>query len=187
MWEYLLDLWVRRNGQALPLIIKEAPFYLKQDIMYAMYGRHLENHYLFAKTHVDFLRQLVCHLKPYVFFPNNIIVEKYDVDSTMYFLHSGEVEVYDVMGKNMNLQKVLTKGMTFGEPQGLYNIPHTHTFKAITVCDVLILRRRDWIELLKWFPASEEQIHIGAKENIVQIFTISDRSYDFNYEIYEDL
>lgn len=155
--------------------------------MYAIYGKHLENHFLFSKTHVDFLRQLVCHLKPYIFFPNNYIVEKYDVDSTMYFLHSGEIEVYDVMGKNMNLQKVLTSGFSFGEAQGLYNIPHTHTYKAITVCDVLILRRSDWIKLIDLFPASKEQIYIGAAENNVSTLHKNERVHDFVYEFFDQL
>lgn len=179
-WQYLLDLWFRRYGQSLPLIIEEAPSYLKQDIMNAMYGKHLENHFLFAKTHIDFLRQLVCHLKPYVFFPSNYIVEKNDVDATMYFIHSGEIEVYDIMGRNENIQKVLTKNMSFGEAQGLFNIPHTHSYKALTVCDILILRRCDWFSLLDWFPASKEQIFEGAKENLIED-PKSNRAIDFRY------
>lgn len=137
--------------------------------MYAIYGKHLENHFLFIKTHVDFLRQLVCHLKPLVFFPNDCIVEKNDIDGTMYFVHSGEVIVYDVMGNNVNVVRVLEKSMTFGEAQGLYNVAHTFTYKAQTVCDILLLRRCDWDYLIEWFPASFDQINIGAKENLISV------------------
>lgn len=166
----------------MPVIIQYSPSYLKQDLMYAMYGKHLENHYLFCNTHVDFLRQLVCHLRPCIFFPNNIIVEKYELDSTMYFIHSGEIEVIDVMGKNLFLHNVLTKDRSFGEAQGLYNIPHAYSYKAITVCDVLLLRKCDWYKLLEWFPASKEKIYDAAKENLIQI-PAPNRNYNLEYDM----
>lgn len=151
--------------------------------MYALYGKHLENHYLFCNTHVDFLRQLVCHLKPCLSFPNHYIVEKNDVDSTMYFIHSGDIEVVEVLGKNTFTHNVLNKDMTFGEAQGLYNIPHAYSYKALSVCSILLLRRCDWIELLDWFPASKEQIYTGATENLMKRMSTSNRSYNFQYDM----
>lgn len=180
MWQYLLDLWFRQNGQWMPVLIQRAPYYLKQDIMFALYGKHLENHFLFAKTHVDFLRQLVCYLKRCVYFPQNYITEKNDVDACMYFIHTGEVEVFDIMGKNEIMQRLLTNNMSFGEAQGLYNVPHAYSFKAHTIVDILILRRNEWSGLLKWFPASKEQIETAAAQNLLQKPEIQ-RAYDFHF------
>lgn len=95
VWKYLLQMWHRQRGEWLPSLIAEAPAYLKQDLMQSLYGNHVRRHYLFSRTHVDFIRQLVVHLRRCVFFPGNFLVEKGDVDGSMYFVQEGMVYVYD--------------------------------------------------------------------------------------------
>lgn len=147
----------------MPSLLSSSPEYLKQDLMQSLYGHHIENHYLFAKTHVDFIRQVVVHLNRCLFFPGNFITEKGDVDNSMYFIHDGEVYVYDIMGKNENLKETMEKGMSFGEAQGLLGIPHEYSYKAKTVVDAVILKRNEWEYLMHWFPASKEVIFEAAK------------------------
>lgn len=149
----------------MPAIITEAPAYLKQDLMTALFGYHLTNHFLFANTHTDFLRQLVAHLQRCVFFPGNYLAETGDMDGSMFFIHDGEVEVYDKHGNNDILRIILRRDQSFGEAQGLFNIPHDQSYKARTVVDALILKREDWQFLLDWFPASHEEIMERAAEH----------------------
>lgn len=149
----------------MPAIITEAPNYLKQDLMNALYGFHLENHFLFENTHVDFLRQIVVYLKRCVYFPGNYLVEKGDMDGSMYFIHDGDVEVHEKHGNNEMFVRLLKRGQSFGEEQGLYNVKYTFSYKARTVVDAVILRYTDWIYLLEWFPASAKEIYHKAAEN----------------------
>lgn len=145
-------------------MIQECPSSLKENIMQALYGKHLSNHFLFSSTHMDFLRQLVVQLQRFVFFPGDSIVEKGDFDCCMYFVNSGEVSVYEIKEKTEVKIMVLTSGMSFGEAQGLFCISHQYSYKANTVCDILILNRNRWEYLLKWFPASNENIIQRAHE-----------------------
>lgn len=142
----------------MPSLITYSPEYLKQDLMYGLYGHHVQSHFLFARTHTDFIRQLVVHLKRCVFFPGNFIAEKGDVDNSMYFIHDGEIDVYDMMGNNENHIETLANGKSFGEAQGLLGIAHKYSYKAKTVVDAVILKYDQWEYLLNWFPASKEVI-----------------------------
>lgn len=140
----------------MPTLIMHAPGYLKQDIMYALYGYHITNHLLFAKTHIDFIRQLLVHMVPIVYLPGQYIIEKGDIDGRMYFVHDGEVKVIDKHGNNEIEQCVLHKGASFGEYQALKNIEHTRSVKTSVMCTIISLKTSDWNYLLDWFPASRE-------------------------------
>ncbi|KAI4470520.1 cyclic nucleotide-gated cation channel subunit a [Holotrichia oblita] len=175
VWEYYILLWKLQKGECLPILITEAPSYLKQDVMLHLFGYHLENHFLFAKTHKDFIRQLVTLFERRVFLPGNVVVEKGDMDSTMYFIHSGEVGAFDRQGSEEKQCYVLHSDMSFGEAQGIYNIPYKMTYKALAVTFILALRQPVWMYLLKWFPASDETITREAIER-----NLKDVIYDFS-------
>ncbi|KAI4455199.1 cyclic nucleotide-gated cation channel subunit a [Holotrichia oblita] len=162
---YCLRLWQCQRGDWLPEMIQESPSSLKENIMNGLYGKNLTNHFLFQATHKDFLRQLVVHLERFVFSPGDSIVEKGDSDCCMYFISSGEVNVYEVEGKTEVKMLQLSSGMSFGEAQGLYCISHHYSYRACTVCDILILNKNRWEYLLKWFPASREEIYAKAQSN----------------------
>ncbi|KAK4878712.1 hypothetical protein RN001_011218 [Aquatica leii] len=147
-----LNLWTLHGGVSIPEMIINAPPSLKQDLMKSLYGYHVSNHFLFKDTHVDFLRQLVVHLKRCLFFPQNYLVTKDDIDGSMYFIHQG------------TLLQLLDENDTFGEEQLLYNTRHKQSYKARTVVDVVILNRTEWSYLLQWFPASRAEIFKKARE-----------------------
>lgn len=162
---YFLEMWKRSSGDWLPVLIHNAPQYLKEELMMRLYGHHIENNCLFVNCHVDFTRQLVKHLKREIYFPGDCIAEKGDVDCSMYFIHGGEVEIYNNIGNREIVIDVLKEGDVFGESQGLQRCAHVNTFKARTVTDLLILNKASWEYLLVFFPASHEEIVKKAKEN----------------------
>ena len=51
--------------------------------------------YIFCKSQTDFLRQIISLLKEYHFFPGNYIAFQGEINDSMYFINSGEVEVLD--------------------------------------------------------------------------------------------
>lgn len=148
----------------MPSLITGARKDLKQDLMSALYGHHIHMHYLFTKTHTDFTRQLLVHLKRCVYFPGNFIVEKGDIDGCMYFIHKGQVTVIDVQDKTEVTRELLVQGKSFGEAQGLFMIPHQFSYRAHTIVDTISLKFKDWQYLLHWFPASKECIYKSAAE-----------------------
>lgn len=162
VWKYLLQLWHRQRGEWMPILVTKAPPYIKQDILYTLYGHHLETHFLFAKTHIDFLRQVIVHFKRCVYYPGNFLAEKGDVDNCIYFIHEGEVSVFDVLGDNIIPREILRKGRSFGEASGLFRSHHEYSYKAHTVVDALLLNYTDWAYLLQWFPASKKEIYEKA-------------------------
>lgn len=103
-------------------------------------------------------------MKRCVFFPGNFLAEKGDVDSCMYFVHAGEVNVFDVLGENVIPREVLRKGRSFGEASGLFGTKHEYSYKAHTVVDALSLNYSEWAYLLDWFPASREDIFEKASQ-----------------------
>lgn len=138
--------------------------------MFALYGYHITNHMLFAKTHVDFIRQLIVHMDPKVYLPGQYIIEKGDIDSRMYFIHEGEVKVYDRHGNNEIEQCVLKTGMSFGEYQALMHGEHIRSVKTSMMCIIISLKTTDWNYLLDWFPASKEIIETRLA-NLSPIYT----------------
>lgn len=175
-------MWRRSRGDWLPVLIQEAPTTLKQDLMYGLYGKHLETNYLFYNTHIDFLRQLVCHLKRFMFFPGDYIVEKGDVDFTMYFIHNGEVEVYTKKGNMEIAMQLLSKNSSFGVGPGLYHLQHEFSYKAKTIVDILCLCKKDWETLVTFFPASHQEIlERAALHGIFRPRTEMDREETMQY------
>nr|XP_022912668.1 uncharacterized protein LOC111423625 [Onthophagus taurus] len=164
VWEYLLQLWNMQRGEWVPKALYDAPSYLKQDIMKSLYMQHIESHYLFENTHIDFLRQLVIHLKRCIYLPGNYIVESGDVDSAIYFIHKGEVAAYMVSGDEEIQCYFLSANMSFGENQGLQKIPYQHSYKAITTVEILVLKKESWDYLVTHFPASYELIQAKSLE-----------------------
>lgn len=158
------------------MLIHSAPSYLRQDIMKSLYMSHLENHFLFGKTHTDFLRQLVLHFERCIYFPGNYIVAQGDMDSTMYFIHKGEVGEYENdFNKEIHL-KNLGVNTSFGEAQGLQQIPYDLSYKALSTVEVLALRKSSWEYLLTWFPASYEELkRISEKFGLVTDSTLQEK------------
>ncbi|KRT82034.1 cNMP binding protein, partial [Oryctes borbonicus] len=174
---YCFRLWHWQRGDWLPEMIQECPNSLKQNIMQLLYGKNLSNHFLFSTTHKDFLRQLIAHLERFVFTPGESIVETGDSDCCMYFINKGEVDVLEFEGKAEKKIVQLTPGMSFGEVQGLFCISHQYSYRAGTVCEILVLKKSKWEYLLKWFPASREEINAKARlHNVVREDDVLDES-----------
>lgn len=159
-------LWTRAQGPWLPELVSNAPSYLKENIMKQLYGEFLQQHFLFKKTHVDFLRQLVAQLELCVFLPGMYITTKGSIDNSIYFIQEGEVVVYELKGRTEVELLTLGPGKSFGEVQGLYSLPHDKTYKARFTTRILILHKKNWYHLLQWFPASKEQIEEQAARRL---------------------
>lgn len=59
MWNYVRRLWIKDKGKQMPTLYKELPLCLKCDLMYEMYGEHIENSYVFENCGTGFIKQVL--------------------------------------------------------------------------------------------------------------------------------
>ncbi|XP_065172599.1 potassium voltage-gated channel subfamily H member 8-like [Atheta coriaria] len=155
--QYFETLWNVLRGEITPELVTMAPLHLQQPILIAFFAKHIEQHFLFADTHIDFLRQLYLHVQRWFLISSQTIVYQGDVDYSMYFITSGMVQGAQLDG-DREIKFLLRKGESFGELNGLFGGPHRATYTCLTSVELLVLQRDKWEYLLEWFPASKAQI-----------------------------
>src|SRR5262249_39069838 len=86
------------------------------------------------------------------------IIKEGDIGEQFYMIVRGIADVYTKHnGKNKKIA-VLEKGDFFGEIALLYNKPRNSTVKARTYCDMLVLQRDIFQELMEEFPELKKRI-----------------------------
>lgn len=97
-----------------------------------------------------------------IYFSGQVIVEQYDVDHRMYFIHKGEVYVINQTKDKAYLEFVVGRmyeGDYFGDASGLwFSKPQSFTYRARTLVEVIVLHCDDWMDLRRSFPETAELI-----------------------------
>lgn len=163
---YVELLWIFNKGHQYPRLLDKAPYYLKEAVLYSMFGALLEKHPIMRHCHKDLMRQVASRFKTLVLFPGSVIVYAGDIDNCMYFIEEGEVDVIseDTMSSEV-VYEVIKTGQMFGFKQGLFErVGHDYTYKVTRFTMVVYLCRKSWIHLLDFFPASKYLIYKLAEE-----------------------
>lgn len=162
---YIHLLWLEQRGDIFPALLTEAPRYLKDAILNDAFQNILIRHPVFARCHSDCLRQIIHKSRAITFFVGDYIQFKGVIDNCMYFIFNGEVFVlYDETTDDEDVVEILRSGDAFGIEQGLhYKVPHVYSYKAKKRCILLVLDFNEWDYLLRFFPASKEQIYNSLK------------------------
>lgn len=84
-----------------------------------------------------------------------------DIAKEMYLISRGQVEVVDKAGKVI---RTLKDGDFFGEVGLLMSTPRTATIKALTQCDLFVLKKADFSRILRDHPQFAETMITVAKE-----------------------
>lgn len=160
---YLIHLLDYCKEGAMPIFLIQAPNPLKVEIMGDMYADHLKKCYVFEGINYDFLKQLAARFERQVFFPGDYIVEKGDVDHSMYFVHLGEVYCMEQNKEYSALERptyLVLKGEYFGIESGFFlNFPHENSYRAKTLSEVLVLHKDYWKDMREAFPHILTTIH----------------------------
>ncbi|XP_039284188.1 potassium channel KOR1 [Nilaparvata lugens] len=163
MKNYLRLLWDNHHGCQVPQLLLRSPVPLQQKLCWILYRHHFNEHLLFSGCNVLFLRQLIVHLKTQFLFPGNVAVESGIVDDTMYFVHKGEIDIYerddiDSHSKWRFVSKMATGGC-FGIEQGLgRGLAHSHRIVAHTCVTLLKLEFQSWSYLLYYYPVIRKKL-----------------------------
>lgn len=155
---YMRLMWIYHAGVQFPQLLENAPYYLKEATMNGMFGCHLRNNPIIGLCHVDLIRQMAAEMRLVILFPGNCVVHKDEVDTTMYFIHSGVVDALSEDSLECEvIEHTLGAGDWFGLLQGIHpRYGHHYTYKVRQHAIIIILKRKRWFHKLPMFPASEE-------------------------------
>jgi glucose-6-phosphate 1-dehydrogenase len=121
----------------------------------------LEKSPLYRGAHPALLHNLALMLRPDVFAPGEVILRRGEEGKEMYFVSRGQVEVVDGAG---NVVNAIGEGGMFGEVSMLLGMPRTATVRAATQCDLLVLGRDDFEQVLRNFPDLAGKLRENAKD-----------------------
>ena len=121
----------------------------------------LEESPMFKGADPLLLNAVILALRPATAAPGEIILQRGDITTEMYFICRGEVEVLDVAG---NVVNQLKDGNFFGEVGLLLSTARTADVRAKTLCDLFVLSKRDFSRILLDHPQFAESMLRVAKE-----------------------
>lgn len=169
--DYKLNILIATRSENMPTFLLNSPDSLKLGIMTDLYMSRLINSPIFRGVDLNFLKLLACRMKRAIYFPGQKIVEKGDVDNTMYFIHNGEVYIIDQTEGDAYIEFVVDHiypGDEFGQVQGVASaFPHTNTYRARTVVEMITLYTRDWLDLKQAYPDEFSKI-IQSTKNLAR-------------------
>lgn len=159
LWRHVVHLWNLQRGHNYPTMLEEAPTFLRKKINTYLYEKHLRQCHIFYHADQDLLRQITLTMTESLHFPGNMIVLEGDIDNSMYFIHSGEVQIFRQGNFIDQRVGILKAGDTFGLAQGLLDRePHSYTYAARTTAVIVRLKKEEWQHLLDFYPAAKESI-----------------------------
>ncbi|MCS6850395.1 MAG: glucose-6-phosphate dehydrogenase [Gemmataceae bacterium] len=107
------------------------------------------------------LHHLAMVLEPDVFEPGDVIFRKGEPGTAMYVICRGQVEILDGDGV---CRGVLREGDYFGELSLLLSQPRIATARALTRCDIFVLEKDAFVEVLKAHPKLAQALREAATE-----------------------
>ncbi|VEN35846.1 unnamed protein product [Callosobruchus maculatus] len=101
----------------------------------------------FRNVPARLLNALVAKFRTEIFLTNDVIIVAGTPGDCMYFINYGTVAIYSLAGKEICH---LEDGAHFGEISMIFNEPRVETVVAVTPCELFILHKADFTEII--FP-----------------------------------
>ncbi|KAG5871609.1 hypothetical protein JTB14_027364 [Gonioctena quinquepunctata] len=136
---------------------------LKQEILVYVTKNHVRRVEFFKDLPDDVLAKLVSRLKSEIFLANDVILTAGVAGNRMYFIYFGTVAIYSPGGKEICHLK---DGAHFGEIALIFNEPRVATVRAVTPCELFILSRADFLNVLEPYPDIKDKITLLAQERL---------------------
>eukprot|EP01064_Diplonema_japonicum_P018382 TRINITY_DN27073_c0_g1_i1.p1 TRINITY_DN27073_c0_g1~~TRINITY_DN27073_c0_g1_i1.p1 ORF type:complete len:559 (+),score=120.61 TRINITY_DN27073_c0_g1_i1:57-1679(+) len=163
--KYYSYMWDTRKGVDETDLLQDMPTYLRLEVSEFVNNDIIQKVPLFKDVSKAFLNAVILHLQPRVVLAGNYICKTGDVGSEMFFISSGEVNVcVEEEGKEPKIVATLTDGCFFGEVALIYHTKRTATVVAHTVCELYILKKVHFEEVLDEFSEYAKAILEKAAE-----------------------
>jgi hypothetical protein len=156
MWEYSHDASMELD------FLDELPHSIKTRIYLHLHQELLEKVPLFQDADKGFIEDLVIKLKPRILPPNDYIIREEQLGHEMYFIKRGEVIAFSE--KTGRIYRTMTAGMFFGEIALLYSSRRTASVKTQTYCELFVLYKEDFDQVLENYPRFWEKIKEIAEQ-----------------------
>ncbi|CAG9823119.1 unnamed protein product [Phaedon cochleariae] len=136
---------------------------LRQEILVYVTKNHVQRVEFFQDLPDHVLRKIVSKLKSEVYLANDVIIKAGVAGTCMFFIYFGTVAIYTYAGREICH---LEDGAHFGEIALIYNEPRVATVVAVTPCELFVLNRSDFLDVLKPFPEIQDKIVKLAEERL---------------------
>jgi len=160
--DYFEYLWFHKKGlDELDFLEALSPS-LRREVTLSLAGEMLEMVPLFQKADNELLNALATRLKPRVYPIGDIVVSSGEMAKEMYFVCQGRLEIFSK--EDDAVHAVLKEGDYFGELALLFEEERTASVRAVTYCDLFILSKEHFQEILDRYPRFSELIREYAQK-----------------------
>jgi hypothetical protein len=156
MWEYNRDISLDLD------FLDELPHSLKTQMYLYLYRELLSKVPLFQDADTGFIEDLIVKLKPRILPPNDYIIREEQIGQEMYFIKRGEVEAFSE--KTGRVYRKMSAGTFFGEIALIYSSRRTASVKTLTYCELFVLYKEDFEQVLDNYPQFSERVKKIAEE-----------------------
>lgn len=156
MWEYNRDISLDLD------FLDELPHSLKTRMYLYLYRELLSKVPLFKDADASFIEDLIVKLKPRILPPNDYIIREEHIGQEMYFIKRGEVEAFSE--KTGRVYRTMSAGTFFGEIALVYSSRRTASVKTLTYCELFVLYKEDFEQVLDNYPHFSERVKQIAEE-----------------------
>jgi voltage-gated potassium channel len=154
--DYYDYLWESRRGYEESSLLTDLPTALKTRVAFFLNREIIEKVPLFKSASPAFIRDVVLNLKPVIYTPGDKVVTRGEIGYEMFFINRGEVDVVNEDGSVT--YATLTSGNYFGEIALLLSMPRTATVIARGYCDLYILDKDTFNNILQRYPGFAKEV-----------------------------
>lgn len=158
MWEYKRDVSLDYH------LIDELPHSIRTQIYLHLYRELLEKVPLLQDADTGFIEDLVIKLKPRILPPNDYIIREDQIGHEMYFIKQGKVKVFSE--KTGKVYRLIGAGSFFGEIALIYSTRRTASVLTLTYCELFVLYKEDFEEVLNNYPKFYEKVKEIAEQRL---------------------
>ena len=172
--DYYDYLWESRRGYEESKLLEDLPIPLKTQVSYFLNQDILQKVPIFHNASKELIRELLLNLKPMIFTPGDYIVTFGEIGYDMYFINRGAV---DVLNEDESiLYATLQSGRFFGEIALLLSMPRTASVKARVYCDLYMLEKATFDNILQRYPDFAKSVAEQAEDNRRKLGLIEDEN-----------
>lgn len=168
---YYTYLWKSRRGLDESAVLGDLPNYLHLDVAMFLHRDVIAKVPLFQGADPAFISAIIVNMLPVISLPGSFIIRKGEIGRELYIISKSEVEVVSEDGKQV--YATLRDGQFFGEIALVTSGKRTASVRAATFCDLFVLRKEDFDEMLADFPDQAHAI-LEAAESRYKILKKSD-------------
>ncbi|KAI9008992.1 cyclic nucleotide-binding-like protein [Phycomyces nitens] len=116
----------------------------------------------FKDSPQEFLHQVSLRVEPRQYMPNELVIQKGDIGTELFFIIEGTVEVVIPSTTDIVVAR-LSAGDSFGETTILLDTPRAANVRTVTSLEVYVLSRKDFLSVCKEYPELQQHYRTVAE------------------------